>query len=478
MDQPPDLPSLSEIAAECWRLGDLGYKRHPGQHQLTAAVRQVAATIAVIHAARGYGKTFDALVDCCEVGLAQRNQRMVFAAPTREDAKKIVSAVMPMVIDDAPSELKPVWIATDHLYHFPSTDSVLIVEGADDDRGNHLRGPHVHYAVADEAGFWRHCAYVVKSVLLPQLQRVGGRIRIQSTSPESVGHDFVGLCEEAIRAGAYFKFTVHDNPRLSPAKIQKDAEEVSGKKGEAVWTETSVRREFLCEFVTDTARAVIPEFDEALHVGECERPEFVDCYDGLDLGLVDLTHALFGYWDFSNARLVIEDEWSGNYKLTRDVAEIIKRKEKDLWGHLPYFGAPQGRHNRCPWGRYSDNEAQQLYDLASYGAPFAPAIKTDKEAAINRLRGMFASGKVLIHPRCTSLLHQLRVGIWNERRSDYERLPGAGHLDGIDALVYMARMIDYNRNPVPPNLGVKSSTHFVPGGRREQKHPMAGILRR
>lgn len=472
-----DTADPAQAVAEAWRRGVLDYKRHAGQAQLTEAARATNSTITVIHAARGYGKTFDALLDCCEHGLSHRGQRMVFAAPTREDAKKIVSAVMPMVVEGAPLEYKPVWHASDHLYWFPSTDSVLIVEGADDDRGNHLRGPHIHKCVADEAGFWRHCAYVIKSVLLPQLQRVGGRIRVQSTSPESVGHDFVGLCEEAIRAGAYFKFTVHDNPRLTPDKIQRDAEEVSGKRGEAVWRETSVRREFLCEFVTDTARAVIPEFDEDVHVGELDRPEWVDCYDGLDLGLVDLTHALFGHWNFAEAKLVIEDEIVGQYMRTKDVAELIKRKEEELWGKIPYFGAPNGKYNRCPWGRYSDNEAQQLYDLAGYGVSFAPAIKTDKEAAINRLRLMFAEGKVVIHPRCKSLIHQLKVGIWNERRTDYERLPNAGHLDGIDALVYMARMIDYNRNPVSPLVGIKSSTHFVPG-RTGNKHPMAGIMRR
>jgi hypothetical protein len=317
----------------------------------------------------------------------------------------------------------------------------------------------------------------MKSVILPQLQRVNGRARLQSSSPESVGHDFVGLCEEAIRAGSYFKFTVHDNPRLTPEKIQKDAEEVSGKQGAAVWLETSVRREFLCEFVTDTARAVIPEFNDEQHVGECERPEWVDTYEGMDLGLVDLTHVLFGYWDFGNARLVIEDELSGQYMLTSDVGAKIKAKEQELWGKLPYFGAPNGKHNRAPWGRYSDNEAQQLYDLAALGLSFAPAIKTDKEAAINRLRLMFSQGKIVIHPRCKSLLHQLRVGIWNERRTDYERLPGAGHLDGIDALVYMARMIDYNRNPVPPNLGVSRATHFAVTPKRGT-HAMSGIVRR
>jgi hypothetical protein len=477
-----EIPGPDEIAAEMWRRGRLDYKRHAGQTQLTEAFRKIDATWAIIHAARG--KTFDALLDCFEHALSKRFRRIVFAAPTREEAKKIVNAVAPMITHDAPAGIKPIWMETHHQFYFPSTGSVVIVEGADDERGNHLRGPHIHLCICDEAGFWRHCRYVIRSVLLPQVQRVGGRMRVQSTSPESVGHEFVGLCDEAIRNDAYFKFTIHDNPRMTPEKIQKDAEEVSGKKGADVWKDTSVRREFLCEFVTDVTRAVLPEFDQDIHVGEAERPRFVDCYLGLDLGLVDLTHCLFGFWDFDNARLVIEDELVGQYMRTAEFAELCKAKEKAIWGEIEYFGAPpilpngKTAHNRCPWARYSDNEAQQLYDLAGMGLSFAPAIKTDKEAAINRLRQLFATGKILIHPRCARLLHQIRVGIWNERRTDYERLPGAGHLDGIDALVYMARMIDRNRNPNPPMLGIARATHHWTDNKKHEKHPMAGIVRR
>jgi hypothetical protein len=387
---------------------------------------------------------------------------MIFAAPTRIEAEKIIDAVLPMVIDDAPEQYKPIERSSKHKYIFPSTGSTLLIEGADEKKGNHLRGPHAHYVVCDEAGFWRHCHYVVKSVLLPMAQRVHGKIVVQSTSPESVGHDFVGLCTETIGNSAYYKFTVFDNPRLAEEEIAKTAREMASKEFKHdPWSDTFVKRELLCEFVTDHRRAVIPEFDEALHVVDSyERPEWVDCYEGLDLGLVDLTHLLYGFWDFANATLVIEDELCGNYMLTKVFAEKAKARERELWGALPYYDNPTP-HNRCPRGRYSDNEAQTLFDLAGYGLSFAPALKVEKEAALNRLRQLFVTGKVKINRRCVNLIHQLKVGIWNERRTDYERLPGAGHLDGIDALVYMSRSIDRNRNPVPPLLGVSIHTHHI-----------------
>jgi hypothetical protein len=466
---------------ESWRRGDLDYKRHAGQKLLTEAANTSPRRTTILHAARGYGKTFDALVGHLEYGLQNPNTRQMFAAINRAEARKIVKAVMPMVLDDCPAHLKPQWVASEYEYRFHN-GSVFLIEGVDGegDNGDHLRGPHIHKFTGDEVGFWRDPVYAYKSVILPQLQRVNGKGRLQSTSPKSVGQGFVELCTEAIRKGGYHKFTVWDNPRVAREQAQADAEELCGLEGEAVWKTTSVRREFLCEFVTDAASAVVPEFSEEQHVvTEYTRPEWVDCYEGLDLGLVDLTHLLYGYWDFDNACLVIEDEIAGNYMLTKDFAGLALKREKELWGHIPYYGKDHATpHNRCPRGRYSDNDAQILYDLASYGLSFAPALKVEKEAALNRLRQMFAGGKVKIHARCVNLIHQLKVGTWNERRTDYERLPGAGHLDGVDALVYMARSIDRNRNPVPPLLGVSHLTHHIPPVSRKTKNELAKLVRR
>lgn len=461
---------LAAFEASSWRRGDLDHHRHEGQQLLTQAVRSSPYRTTVLHAARGYGKTFNALLDHIEYGLQPENRdhRQMFAAATREDAKKIVAAVMPMVLRGCPESLKPIWVSSEHLYRFQNHDGVLIIEGADDDGGDHLRGPHIHKFTGDEIAFWRDPVYTYKSVVLPQLQRVRGKACLQSTSPKSVGHGFVALCEEAIRKGGYHKFTIFDNPRLTREQIQADAEEMSGLSGDAVWKNTGVRREFLCEFVTDETRAVIPEFQESQHVvDEYRRPEWVDTYTFLDLGLIDLTHALFGHYDFQHATLVIEDEIAVQYERTADFAAKCLAKERELWGSIPYFAHVSAQsHNRAPYGRYSDNDPQILFDLAGMGLVFSPAMKVEKESALNRLRLAFSQGRIKIHSRCKTLIHQLKVGIFKERReSGYERMGGmAGHLDGIDALIYGWRMMNHNRNPMPPLLGVTPGSHHVPPG--------------
>lgn len=463
---------LAAFEAESWARGDLDHLRHDAQRMLNAAMVASTRTINVVHASRGLGKTHGALITCCEFGLQRKNQRIVFAAPTREAAKQIVIAVMPHIIERAPESLRPVWQSSNHQYYFPSTGSAMIVEGADDEKGSHLRGPHADLAVVDEAAFMRHLHYVVKSVLFDMVHRVNGRIIIQSSSPDSVGHDFVGLAEEAIRNGAYSKFDIHSNPMLTEKQKQEKVEEMSGKTGAAAWLATNVRREYLVEFITELERAVIPEFDQSVHVvDEYTRPAFTDTYTFLDLGLIDLTHALFGYWDFERAVLVIEDEIAVQYERTADFAEKCKAKERELWGDLPYYQHVSSQsHNRAPYGRFSDNDPQILHDLAGYGLSFAPAIKVEKEAALNRLRLAFNQGKIEIHKRCVNLIHQLKVGIFKERRdSGYERLGGmAGHLDGIDALIYGWRMMNHTRNPLPPMLGMNAATHHMSPGLMER----------
>jgi len=383
--------------------------------------------------------------------------RVIFAAPTREQAKKILIPKIREILKDAPRLLVPEYKVQDRIYLF-NNSSEINIDGADDDQGNHLRGTKATLILEDEAGFWRHFHYVTNSILLPQTITCNGRMIIASTPPKSVGHEFVGCVEEAIRNDSYEKQTVYDNPLLSPETIEQYAEDSKGIES------TAFRREYLCEFVTEMEDAVVPEFNEQLHViTDYKRPDFYDCYVFMDLGLIDYTHVLFSYWNFEEAKIVIEDEVVCSFKTTNEIADLIKEKEAELW-------------KWAPQQRVSDNEMQQLQDLAiSHGLHFAPAMKYDKEAAINKLRKMFQDEKILISSKCKNLIFQLKVGIWNKSRTTFERIPGAGHLDGIDALKYGVRIVDYNKNPVPINHGASYQTHFNSDGNRT-KHPLDKLV--
>lgn len=462
MTQPIIDPELVTAArTELWRRGELGYKLHAGQRELRDryyANRDKRKN--VWNCARRYGKSTLLCLLALEHCYRVLGARVVFAAPTRDQVRDIVEPIMRQLLEDCPNELRPQWREQRHQFIFPN-GAELHLDGADDDRGNHLRGPRATLVLCDEVGFWRHASYVINSILLPQTITCDGRVVIASTPPESVAHEFWALASEAISRDAYAKRTIYDNPMIT-AELRAEYARESGGEQSTAW-----RREYLCDAVTESARAVIPEFDAEKHVIDSyELPQFADLYCGLDLGLVDLTHCVFGHYNFNDATLIIEDEVCVNYTRTKDVADLINAKERERWGE------------RRVTGRYSDNEAQQLYDLHHYGASFAPALKIEKEAALNRLRLLFAQGKIKIHRRCKNLIHQLSVGIWNERRTDYERLPGAGHLDGLDALVYLSRSINYNRNPVPATYGVSRSTHHIPQNYGKKSNELTKLVRR
>ncbi len=450
-------PTYDDIRRALVAAGDLSFLLRKQQREIGAWLDAQDQIVSVIHASRGYGKTYFALAKALEKGLKAANQRIVFACPTREQATKIAVPTMAMLKEQLAGLLDIKQQTTGHQYILPN-GSTIILEGADDDRGNHLRGPFAHFIICDEAGFWRHCDYVVRSVLLPQAQRCGGRLVAISTSPESTGHEFVELCARATRTGSYLRRTIDDNAYITAQEKAVLIEELGGPQA------TATRRELYCEFVIEENRAVIPEFSEARHVykegADLAIPVWRDRYTAMDLGFNDDTHALFAWWDFHNAQLVVEDEVRRANELTSNIVKMVKEKELAVWG------------DRRPHMRIADNDPQILHDMASLGLAFSPTRKTDKEAAINSLRSMFSQGKIRIHERCANLILQLKVGIWNKQRTDYDRLPGVGHLDGVDALVYLNRMIDRNHNPEPAGYGQYHSTHFVipAAKKRSQKY--------
>lgn len=447
-----------DIISELWRRGDLHYLLHSSQLEYLSFIEKSEYIKNVLHCGRGWGKTWFFLVLAMMHAIKNPRSRIVYATQTRESARQIVLPTYKMLTLHVPESVKPIWKTQGHCIDF-NNESTIVVEGADDDHGNKLRGAFAHMIIEDENGFWSHADYVTNHILLPQAQRVNGKIYATSTTPESIGHEFYGLIQECKQHNTYFRKTIYDNPRLNSSDIKKYIEQCGGENS------TMFRREYLCEDVIETSKSVIPEFNEELHTFESrEKPQFYDIYVGMDLGLNDYTHVIFGYYDFDVAKLIIEHEYVCNSKTTKEIVENINRIEIEKYP------------GRKPLLRISDNEAQQLYDFnVTYGLHVSPAKKYDKDELINRTRRMFQDGKILISQECIGLIHQLKVGIWNNRRTDYERLPGAGHLDGIDALRYLIRSIDYNKNPVPAYNGMSSYTHPI-APQRQQGHELNKLV--
>lgn len=222
-----------------------------------------------------------------------------------------------------------------------------------------------------------------------------------------------------------------------------------------------------CELIKDPTYSVIPEFTQELSkeiVKEWPKPPFYESYEAMDLGFKDLTVVLFAYYDFRADKVIIEDEIAvnGTNLQLPTLIEDIKCKEETLWLN------PLTNEVTRPTVRVSDINyivTQEIARASQGTVNFTAARKDDKEAAINKLRVLLQAKKIIINPRCTTLIRHLENVRWDKSRNkaSFARSPDDGHYDAVDACIYMIRHINFGKNPYPfgYDSGFKRDDLFV-----------------
>lgn len=206
-----------------------------------------------------------------------------------------------------------------------------------------------------------------------------------------------------------------------------------------------------CELLRDEDYTVIPEFDTELQqeiIKEWPRPAYFDIYVGGDIGHKDYTVFLIGYYDFKAAKLIIEDEvvMRGRKMTTDKLADAIKEKEKT------YFINPVTKEPQAPFMRVCDNNLVVINDLKElHGLTFLATSKDDAWMALNEMRIMIRQKRIIIHPRCVTLINHLKYATWSKSKDTFNRSADHGHYDAVDALKYLCRNVQYSKNPYPSN---------------------------
>lgn len=403
-----------------------------------------------VEAARRFGKTNTILAFVIEQLLKNSGWICRWCFPDKNTAREVLGTEITKIHKNAPDHSKPKYSTVDSFYYFKN-DSKLYVRGVNHDRGDSARGPASNIIVADEYGFWREPDYIVREALFPQLENQEGQWLIKcSTPPRELGHRYYIEREDAIRKGRFIQKTIYDNESLSQKEIDIIIEESGGVDSPAF------QRERLCKPVADPESLVIPEWgrnEEELTIrGAYERPGYFDCYVGGDSGVDDNTFYLFGFFDFENDCLIVEDEFFCSNETTEYIVDRAKAKEFDLW------------RGKDIYRRVLDGDKQLLKDITTTHKYLVTLPKKkDKIASINSLRLRIQKKQIKVHEKCKMLRHQLRVGLWkDDKHSDFERTEGLGHLDGIAALMYLNRSLNVKRNPFPLVGEARPSTHFIP----------------
>lgn len=419
----------------------------------------------LIECSRRWGKTRFAAMRSFACALEAPGNIIRYGAPTKHHGRVFVQPAFDWVASKLPDAMRPAYDRMDSCWrwkngsvcHLGSAESMADVESQ--------VGTECHLAIGDEAAKWRSdlLAHWHKSVILPQFLTTRGSAIILSTPPITGGHYFATLCKTSEIRRTFAKYTVDDCDHITEEArrdmireiVAPEATEWEPWMDEAALNNVDIRRELYCERLSDPSRMIVPEWMAVAAdcTEERKRPSWLDWYCAGDFGFEDLSVVLWGWYDFERGQLVIEDELAMHRASGLDVGFAVREKEAQLGIRKVV--------------RVADATPQLLADLADGvrgpGINFGPAMKDDAVAALNHLRTLIQRKRIVVNPRCTTLINHLAFGVWNSSKTGFERVDGFGHWDAIDAIKYMSRQIDWTRNPVPALAnGENVHTHYIP----------------
>lgn len=472
---PKSSISKKDAIRELWYRGTLTYKLHAAQKKMLASYISQQQEITVFSCSRRFGKSTLLFILAVETCLRKPNSIVKYVCPKKNQVKTVLQPIFNEVLSDCPAELRPEFKHNDYVYMFKNGSQIQMA-GTDNGHHESLRGSKSDLWIVDEAGTCDDLTYVVNTILAPTTDTTGGRGIISGTPSLTSDHNFItDFYLPYEQSDQLIKYTIYDNPMLSANKVKEIINRYPLKE-----KDPEFRREYLCEIVNFSDMMIVPEFTTELQekiVKESVVPPFIDAYVAMDIGGKDLTVVLFGYYDFKNGRTVIQDELvfgqKGNSRTGSEeagftlrpefrideFARLVMKKENQLWTN------PMSGEFKPPYLRISDNNnVIFLNDLMyKHNLTFIPTRKDNKDAALNTMRVMLAEEKIIIHPRCTTLIHHLKNGTWAKNKKDFSRSSTNGHWDAIPALMYLVRNIQETKNPYPPGYGFSGSdNYFVP----------------
>lgn len=434
--------SPAEAAAILWHESILHWMLHSGQKDLYNNYVNCIDKTVVWNCSRRLGKSFTLCVIAIETCLKTPNSLVKYCCAKQVDARGIIRPLIREIIASCPPELRPDFKVQERAWVFPNGSRIELT-GLDGGRAESIRGGSCHLAIIDEAGFVSDLTYIVTSILLPTTLTTKGKIILASTPPKTAAHPFIDYVNVARIQNNLVTKTIYENPLIDPEELEKIIAQSGGVNS------TTFRREYLCHIILDQDAAVVPEFTPELKEKICipwDKAPFYDAYVSMDLGIKDLSVVLFAWWDFRNAKLIIEDEFvvNGQRFNTQVLAAGIRKKEAE------HFTDALTGEQRAPYLRVSDNNLTVINDLYQlHGLRFIATRKDDADAALNNMKIMLQNEKIIINPRCRTLITHLECAVWNKSKTSFERSADMGHFDAIDSLKYMVRNIQQQKNPYP-----------------------------
>ncbi len=444
-----------------WKLGRLKAKLQPKQKLCYEILHRAEPEVpfCMINT-RSFGKTFTGCAFAIETARQQTEPvNILIISSTLKKLRTIVRPNFLAILRDCPAEYKPSYHAQDGYWEFPNGVRVHLC-AAEKGRIEDIRGIHkVVLVLIDEAAFFGDeedsypLDYIIEHILNPMFLRTKSKARIviMTTPPETPNHPVKAIYQEALLRGAAATFDIYN----SDIALDKIAEMKRRCKDPLAW-----EREYLCRWVVDKNRLIIPEWEREYetNIPHDSLFDYWDKYFALDTGSVDKTVGLLSYYKYDEATLIFEDEivYEGRNWTTDMLAAELRMKERNHWG------------NSKVYRRVGDTNNQViLADITHlHKMPIIPAVKMgggieSLQALVNIARMWVKSGRVKVNPRCKLLIQTLHDGIWNKTKDEFAKTTALGHMDALAAFVYAIRNVDEQHNPVPSDYNFKSEDQVL-----------------
>ena len=406
---------------------------HDTQKEMLQAFENSDTTMFFMLCSRRLGKSWLLSAIAIRECLSRPGVRVLYLSKTTTQLREITDQTIPPILETCPEALRPIPKKMENKWQFPNGSEIRVV-GLDRSGGDAIRGVKAHVVIFDEACFMEDLKNILYSAVMPMVIASKGRILFGSTPPATPGHesiDVIAACEEQ---GALVVRTIDQCPLYGPKQIAEFERQAGGRDS------TTFRREYLCEIITDSDRAILPAFNNTRAeqlVRDLPHPGYpTDKYVSMDLGFRDYSVALFAYWDYIEARLIIQDELVFKGATTDKIATAVRKKEKELW---------KGQE---PYKRVCDVDLRFIADIRkTSNMRFVATKKDNKEAQVNLTNMLIQDGKIVISPRCKVLISHMKYGTWNATRTSFDRTESLGHCDAVDALVYLVRNVRRSSMP-------------------------------
>lgn len=452
-----------DIERELWLRGKLYWKMHPVQKEMYDIFHKAdPRSILVWLLARQSGKSFLIVLMCLEQCLQKPGSLVALITDTKLHLEGIFEPLFQDILKDCPEEIKPEYHKNKFIFYFPNGSQIHLA-GTDAGHAEKLRGKKFQAVFIDEAGFCSKLRYNVRSVIIPTLTHTRGKIVMATTPPEDPEHEFIFFMERAELTGKLTKKTVYDNPLLKKEDIKSIEDELGVDS-------TDFKREYLCQLIRNESLMVIPEFDDKAEKEiVTPLPPKPNCFNGyvsMDLGYKDLSVVLFGYFNFELNKIIIEREivTTGKKLIIPEFTQNIMNIEEDL-----FINKITGEFQK-PF-RVSDINYLVTQEIARKSREinyeralnFEAPKKDEKGMMVNYLRTLIKQRRIIIDPSCITLIAHLRNGKWknSSEKLEFARSADFGHFDALDALIYLSRRVDFNKNPYPTGYNVNRKDLYV-----------------